>query len=99
MMRVTLRPEAENELLQAQLWYESRARGLGLEFARAADAAIAAACRHPHGYVRVEGDFRRVLLRKFPYALIYLPSPDELLVVAFFHQQREPGAWVERLGH
>jgi len=98
MMRVTLRPEAEHELLQAQFWYESKARGLGFEFARSADVAIAAACRHPHGYIRVEGDFRRILLRKFPYALIYRPSPNELLVVAFFHQQREPGTWVERLG-
>ena len=96
-MLVTLRPEAEQELLQAQAWYESKIPGLGFEFARAADAAIASACRHPQGYMRIDGDFRRVLLRKFPYALIYLPSPDELLVVAFFHQQREPGAWLERL--
>ncbi|MGD9889612.1 MAG: type II toxin-antitoxin system RelE/ParE family toxin [Halothiobacillaceae bacterium] len=96
-MRVVLRPEAQQELLQAQVWYESKIPGLGFEFARAADAAIASACRHPQSYMRIDGDFRRVLLRKFPYALIYLPSPDELLVVAFFHQQREPGTWVERL--
>ena len=69
-MRITLRPEAERELLQAQLWYESKAPGLGFEFARAADGAIAMAYRHPHAYMRIEGDFRRVLLRKFPYALI-----------------------------
>jgi hypothetical protein len=37
-MRVVVRPEAEQELLDAQAWYESKVQGLGFEFARAADA-------------------------------------------------------------
>ena len=40
---------------------------------------------------------QELLDRKFPYTLIYLPSPDELLVVSFFHQRREPGVWLERV--
>ncbi|MHB8851586.1 MAG: hypothetical protein ACYC45_10790 [Acidithiobacillus ferriphilus] len=39
---------------------------------------------------------QRFAIPKFPYTLIYLPSPDELLVVSFFHQHREPGVWIER---
>ena len=97
-MLVVLRPEAEQELLEAQAWYESKALGLGFEFARAADAAVASALRNPFGHLHVEEELRRVLFRKFPYTLIYLPSPDELLVVSFFHQHREPGTWLERLG-
>ncbi|MEW5973358.1 MAG: hypothetical protein AB1713_06350 [Pseudomonadota bacterium] len=96
-MRITLRPEAEDELLQAQAWYESKAPGLGYEFARAADVAISAAWRNPQAYPRIEGECRRVLLRKFPYALIDLPTDEELLVVACFHQKRESSVWVERL--
>ena len=42
-MLVVLRPEAEVELLEVQAWYESIALGLGFEFARAADAAVASA--------------------------------------------------------
>ena len=92
-MLVVLRPEAEQELLEAQAWYESKALGLGFEFARAADVAVASALRNPFEHLRIEEEFRRVLFRKFPYTLVYLPSPDELLVVSFFHQHREPGAW------
>lgn len=96
-MLVVLRPEAEHELLEAQIWYESKALGLGFEFARAADAAVASALRNPFGHLRIEEEeFRRVLFRKFPYTLIYLPSSDELLVVSFFHQHREPSVWIER---
>ncbi len=97
-MLVLLRPEAEQELLEAQAWYESKVLGLGFEFARAADAAVASALRNSFGHLRIEEEFRRVLFRKFPYTLIYLPSPDELLVVSFFHQHREPRAWLERFG-
>jgi hypothetical protein len=97
-MLVVLRPEAEDELLEAQAWYESKALGLGFEFARAADSAVASALRNPFGHFRIEEEFRRVLFRKFPYMLIYLPSPAELLVVSFFHQHREPRTWLERLG-
>jgi plasmid stabilization system protein ParE len=97
-MFVVLRPEAEQELLEAQAWYESKALGLGFEFARAADAAVASALRNPLGHLRIEEEFRRVLFRKFPYTPIYLLSSDELLVVSFFHQHREPGAWLERFG-
>jgi hypothetical protein len=49
LMLVVLRPEAEQELLEAQAWYESKALGLGFEFARAADAAVASALRNPSG--------------------------------------------------
>lgn len=94
LMLVVLRPEAEDELLEAQAWYESKTLGLGFEFARAADAAITSALRNPYGHLRAEEEFRRVLLRKFPYTLIYLPSQDELLVVSFFHQYRKPGTWL-----
>ena len=69
-MLVLLRPEAEQELLEAQAWYESKALGLGFEFARAADAAVASALRNPLGYLRIEEEFRWVLFRKFPYMLI-----------------------------
>lgn len=34
-MLVVLRPEAEHELLEAQIWYELKALVLGFEFARA----------------------------------------------------------------
>lgn len=95
-MLLVFRPEAEQELLEAQAWYESKALGLGFEFARAADVAVASALRNPLGHPRIEEDFRRVLFRKFPYTLIYLPSPDELLVVSVFHQHRKPGAWLGR---
>jgi hypothetical protein len=38
--RFVFRPEARDELLEAQAWYEQRAAGLGAALARAVEAAV-----------------------------------------------------------
>jgi hypothetical protein len=65
-MRIVFRPEAQAESLEAYDWYESRAPGLGFEFVRAVDVALAAATNNPEAFAVVGGRFRRVILRKFP---------------------------------
>ncbi|WP_184368906.1 MULTISPECIES: type II toxin-antitoxin system RelE/ParE family toxin [Xanthomonas] len=97
-MRVLFRPQARTEALEAQAWYESRAAGLGLEFARALDATVAAAVRSPETFEAVAGSYRRVLLRRFPFSLVYRVHGDEFLVVAVFHHRRDPSALVRRAG-
>lgn len=42
---------------------------------------------------------RRMLLHKFPYAVVYLTSGEEILVVAFAHCRRNPGYWRDRMRH
>jgi len=97
-MRILFRPQARAEVLEAQAWYESRATGLGLEFARAVDAAIAAAVRNPEAFALIATTCRRVLLRRFPFSLIYLVRGDEFLVVAVFHHRRDPSKLATRTG-
>lgn len=97
-MRLWVRPEAQIELLEAQAWYEQRSTGLGFEFARSADAAVARALRMPLAFPRIEAEFRHVITRKFPYSVIYHPSEFEFLVVSFFHHRRKPRAWLQNVG-
>jgi plasmid stabilization system protein ParE len=89
-MRVLFRPEARAESIEARDWYESRAPGLGFEFVRMLEAALAAATRNPQAFAIVEGELRRVILRKFPYSLIFRLDPGQLVVIAVFHHRREP---------
>ena len=88
-MRIVFRPEARTEALAAQAWYEECSPGLGLEFARALDAAIAAAIRTPLAFPAITIVCRQTLLRKFPYSLVYRAETDEFLVVAVFHHRRD----------
>jgi plasmid stabilization system protein ParE len=92
-MDVVFRPEAEAELLEAPSWYAARSPGLGFELARAIDVAIASALRMPLAHPRIEGDLRRVSVRRFPYAVIYVPTPLQLVVVSCFHHRRRLRPW------
>lgn len=93
---VRLRPEAEADVRDAYRWYEERVRGLGSEFLRAVDAALASIERTPEAYPIVYEGVRRALLRKFPYGLFYVIEPNRVVVLACFHARRDPTARPDR---
>jgi plasmid stabilization system protein ParE len=97
-MRVQFRPEARAEALEAKAWYEVHAPGLGYEFARALEAAIQSAVRNPLAFASIEGECRRVLMRRFPYSVVFRLGAKSLLVVAVFHHRREPSVLAGRVG-
>ena len=96
-MRVVFRPEARGDVMQARDWYERQSAGLGSEFVRALEAAVAAAQRSRDAFPSILGDFRRVLLRRFPYSLVYQLEGDAMVVLACFHQRRNPSTLGNRL--
>lgn len=97
-MQLVFRPEAQQELLEAQAWYEARSPGLGFEFARAVDVVVARVMRTPLAFPRIEAGFRHVATRKFPYAIIYYPTEAEVVVVSCFHHSRKPSSWLRNVG-
>lgn len=97
-MRVSFRPEARAEALEAKAWYEAHVPGLGYKFADALEAALLSAVRMPLAFPVIEGDCRRVLMRRFPFSVVYRPERAGILVVAVFHHRREPAALTGRVG-
>lgn len=96
-MELVFRPEALKEVLDAQRWYEDRAAGLGLEFARADDVAIERIWRTPTAYASLDSQHRHLMLRKFPYSIVYHATGTEVVVVSCFHHRRKPASWVRNL--
>lgn len=96
-MRVLFRPEAREDVIQARDWYEKQSAGLGGEFVRALEAAVAVASRSPDAFPEVNGGFRRVLLRRFPYSLVYQLHGDALVVLACFHHRLNPRTLSDRI--
>jgi plasmid stabilization system protein ParE len=94
--RFVFREEAYAEVVDAKEWYAAQAPGLDLEFARAVDAALATVARFPEGFPLIDRDIRRVLLRRFPYQLLYYHEGDDLVVLACFHHRRDPQSWRSR---
>ena len=62
-------PEAELDIAEAYVWYEGRRVGLGEEFVSSVEASVEGIRRWPGMYAVVYGDYRRSLVRRFPYPL------------------------------
>jgi plasmid stabilization system protein ParE len=95
--RLILRPQAEAEIAEAAVWYESCGTGLGADFLRAVDVGLAAIQRNPSQYQTISGALRRAGLRRFPYGLIYHCREREIIVVACTHGRRDPRRWMARV--
>lgn len=94
---VLLTPEAEHEIAEAFEWYEQRASGLGSEFLRSVDVALSSAARNPALYPSGQHGARRVLLRRFPYAIYFKPVAQRIVVFACFHGRRDPKVLIQRV--
>ncbi len=95
-MTVRLHPEAEGEFRDAVIWYEHQRVGLGAEFILCIDEAMERIRRNPEAYPKVYKSSRRIVVRRFPFALFYDVSGTELRVLAIFHSKRDPGRWKKR---
>ena len=85
-----LRPEAKQDVREAAAWYRHISPSLEEGFIAAVDAALAVATEQPEAFRVVYRSFRRVLLRRFPYALFYLVTPHRVVVAGILHQARDP---------
>ena len=90
-------PEAEIEFLEAIDYYEAASIGLGEEFVIDVENAVARITSFPkHGSPSPAGT-RRIVLRRFPFDIVYLEENDEILIVAVAHQHRSPYYWRSRI--
>jgi plasmid stabilization system protein ParE len=88
---------AEEEMIQAALFYERRSAHLGVDVLDDVDRVVALIRDHPKLGVPIDDEFRRMLLHRFPFTLVYAIESDAILIVAVAHQMRRPGYWRERV--
>ncbi len=76
--------------MAGSVWYETKALGLGEEFLRMFYAQARGILDNPVMFPKVYGDFRRRLLRRFPYAVYFFIEEDQIIVAGLFHSARDP---------
>jgi toxin ParE1/3/4 len=93
---IIVRREAQLEVQEAFDYYEEINKGLGFEFMRSFDAVLQSVKRNPFAYQTIYKESRRVLLRKFPYAVFYVVEENRIIIIACFNQKRNPIDWLRR---
>ena len=96
---LVIRPEAEKELIDAGDWYERDRRGRGAKFLKRIAAAITAIRRSPKAFSPYRVRYRRLVVKHFPYAVIYgYDDPtDTVTVYSLFHTSQDPSKLDDRL--
>lgn len=85
-------PEVEEDAINGYVWYETKSRGLGEDFLRMFYASANEIPLNPLLYPKVYQDFRRRLIRRFPYAIYFTIENDQIIVFGLFHCARNPQA-------
>lgn len=92
-MRVVVASVAQQELLQAVDFYKAQASGLAADLLEEIDAALEQIGEMPQSGASHSHGTRRIVLRRFPFSVVYRVKSDLAEVIAFAHQRREPGYW------
>ncbi|KAA3617144.1 MAG: type II toxin-antitoxin system RelE/ParE family toxin [Calditrichaeota bacterium] len=94
-MKAIFDPEAQSEFLEAVRYYEDSKEGLGKRYRQSIENAVLRISSSPLLYRIIHPPFRRILLKKFPYAIIYTIEPDHIRIIAIAHTKRKPGYWLK----
>jgi toxin ParE1/3/4 len=70
---------------------------LGEEFLRCVEACVLTLQRHPEIYPVATDEFRRALVRRFPFEVFYEGTRDQIIVYSVFHCSQDPQKWRARL--
>ncbi len=97
MYEIAVHESAEEELIAAVLYYESRETDLGEEFLRQLALSFDRIHEHPLSYRIVFDEYRRCLMSRFPYGVVYRIEDERVLVFAVAHVRRRPGYWRDRV--
>ena len=93
-----LTAEANEDLRLVRDYYDAIRLGLGDEFLNEFEIAMEKVCQNPLAFDPLgRSTYRRFIMERFPYAMIYSTSTDAIEVVVVVHTSRKPTVWQKRL--
>ena len=96
MLKLTFHPDVFCEIKASYSWYQEKAEGLGKDFMNELELAYQAIIDFPQTWPKFQKGFRRFLLSRFPFSVIYRKNGNLIYVVAIMHNSRNPGYWLNR---
>ncbi len=89
-------PEVEQEVKASYDWYQNQADGLGEDFLSELETAFQTILSMPDTWPKFQTKFRRFILGKFPFSVVYSVTEEVVFIVAVMHHSRRPEYWLHR---
>jgi plasmid stabilization system protein ParE len=89
-MKIFYTDRAWQDLELAFGWYEEQHSGLGHEFLDSLESTIKIIEEMPKLYAIHHKQFRRALLRRFPFAVFYTIEQESVIIHAVFDNRQDP---------
>lgn len=95
-MKVRFLAPARREFLKEVRFYNNEEPGLGAVFTREIEMAAARALAFPDAGSPAAAGTKCVLIKRFPFSLIYRHNEEGVLIIAVAHNSRQPEYWISR---
>lgn len=102
MKSVVFHPTAAEEATAAAEWYSAEQSELGEDFTQELAHSVARLRQLPlpsvpHPYTPKQAKVQRLMMRRFPYDVVFIVRNETVLIIAVAHQSKRPGYWKTRL--
>jgi toxin ParE1/3/4 len=88
---------ARREFLAEVAYYNGKEPGLGARFATAVEEATTRAVAFPLTGSPASKNTPQVFVKDFPFALVYRPDENGIVIFALAHHSRRPEYWQPRV--
>jgi toxin ParE1/3/4 len=95
-LEILVSREARVDIADAISGFREISAVLSERFGAELERVYSSVVDHPQMYPVVYKNFRRALLRKFPYSVFYIVEESFVLVVGVVHQSRDESTWKRR---
>jgi hypothetical protein len=89
-------PEADFEMMEAAIMYETLQHDLGKRFLSEVQNALTHIQINPKLYPVIYRDVRKCMTKTFPFNVIFRRTGDQIVIMAVMHQKRHPDYWKSR---
>ncbi len=96
MWRLVIRPQVEDDLVVASLWYDKKQSGLGDHFLAEYVAAIYRILENPWLFSIAGNGLRPCLIKRFSYIIHFAVEDDQIIVIAVMNAARDDSSFMHR---
>ena len=89
-MKIRYTDKSKEDVDLAFKWYEKQRRGLGFEFLDCIEASLKNILCFPEMHEICYLNFRRCVIRRFPFSVFYTIEDYEIIIHAVFDNRQDP---------